>query len=119
MTRRSLPPVLGLILVLVGAGVYSSASGDPAAGDVTVIQLNKKFDQDTLTIKKGQTVTFVNKDPFTHNVYSESPGVSFDLKTQPPGKSSDVTFSTTGEALVECAIHPSMKMKIIVTDSGH
>jgi len=118
MTRKSLPAALGLFLALVGAGAYSSASGE-GAGDFTVIQLNKKFDQDTLTIKKGQTVTFVNKDPFTHNVYSETPGVSFDLKTQPPGKSSDVTFSTTGEATVECAIHPSMKMKIIVTDTGH
>jgi plastocyanin len=116
MTRRSQLVALVLGLTLANAAVFSYAAVTPGAGDVIVTQLNKKFDQDVVTIKKGQTVTFVNKDPFTHNVYSESPEVAFDLKTQPPGKSSDVTFDKVGEALVECAIHPSMKMKIIITE---
>src|SRR3954451_24359959 len=86
------------------------------AAELSIVQLNKKFDQTTMTIKKGDTVIFANKDPFTHNVYSESPKVGFDLKTQAPGQSSPVTFNTSGEALVECAIHPSMKLTIKITE---
>ena len=102
-----------ILLAAIGLLALADAAW---AGDVTVVQLNKKFDRDEVTVKKGQTITFLNSDPFTHNVYSESPGLAFDLKTQPPGKSSDVTFDKVGEALVECAIHPSMKMKVKVVD---
>ena len=92
------------------------ASGVCHAGDKTVGQSNKKFDPDTLMVKKGQTVTFENHDPFSHNVYSTTPGLAFDLRTQSPGKSSDVTFDKSGEVQVQCAIHPTMKMTIKVVD---
>ena len=90
------------------------AASAVSAEDIQVDQKNKKFDRDEITLKKGDSVTFVNDDPFTHNVYSETPGMAFDLKVQPPGKSSTVTFDTVGEAVVECAIHPSMKLKVKV-----
>src|SRR5579859_2264873 len=102
-------------ILLAAIGLFA-LSDMARAGDVTITQLNKKFDKDEITVKKGQTVTFLNSDAFTHNVYSETPGMAFDLKTQPPGKSSDVTFDKVGEALIECAIHPSMKMKVKVVD---
>ena len=116
MTRRLQLVALALVLTIADAGVYSSLAADAGGGDATVTQLNKKFDQDSVTIKKGQSVTFVNKDPFMHDVFSESPNVGFDLKTQAPGQSSTVKFDNVGEAMVECAIHSSMKMKIIVTE---
>ena len=56
-----------------------------------------------------------NKDPITHNVYSQSTGNAFDVKTQKAGESSDVKFDTVGDADVQCAIHPSMKMRVHVT----
>jgi plastocyanin len=102
--------ILGLALLFSA----SFAGGVWAAGDVTVFQENKKFAQEAVTIKAGQTVTFSNKDPFTHNVFSSTPGMSFELKTQKPGESSDVKFDKAGEADVRCAIHPQMKMKVKV-----
>lgn len=90
--------------------VASAASAE----DIKIDQKNKKFDRDEVTVKKGDTITFVNDDPFTHNVYSETPGMAFDLKVQAPGKTSTVTFDTAGEALIECAIHPAMKLKVKV-----
>ena len=86
------------------------------AADVTVIQSNKQFNPPVLTIKKGQTITFQNQDPFAHNVFSMTPGLEFDLKTQPPGKTSDITFGKAGEVTVQCAIHPTMKMTVKVTE---
>jgi hypothetical protein len=65
-------------------------------------------------IKRGESVTFVNSDPFTHNVYSMTTGMSFDLHVQKPGQQDVVTFETAGEAAVQCAIHPQMKLEIRV-----
>jgi plastocyanin len=101
--------------VLIVAGIMMTGGG-AVASDQTVIQMNKQFNPGSLVVKRGQTITFENHDPFAHNVYSITPGVEFDLKTQPPGKSSDVTFSKAGEVTVQCAIHPTMKMKVTVTE---
>ncbi len=95
---------IGLLLILPAA----------AADTVTIDQKNKKFEKDDVTIKQGDSITFANSDPFTHNVYSQTPGMEFDLRTQRPGQSSTVTFDKVGTAVVECAIHPAMKMKVTV-----
>jgi plastocyanin len=86
------------------------------AQDVEVIQEGRKFSEPAVTIPQGGSVTFTNHDPFTHNVFSKTPGMSFDLRTQKPGSSSKVTFDNVGEAEVQCAIHPQMRMKVIVTE---
>jgi plastocyanin len=46
---------------------------------------------------------------------SVSPGNEFDLGSQRPGTSTDVTFTKAGEVEIICAIHPRMKMTIAVT----
>ena len=100
------------VTVIAALGAIST----PCLADTVVIdQLGKKFSQTEITVKTGDIVTFVNKDPITHNVYSQSPGNTFDVKTQKSGASSDVKFDTVGDADVQCAIHPSMKMRIHVT----
>ena len=86
------------------------------AEGATVFQEDQKFSETEVAIKSGQSVIFSNKDPITPNVYSKTPGMSFDLKTQKPGESSEVKFDHAGESEVQCAIHPQMKMKIKVTD---
>jgi plastocyanin len=84
------------------------------AEDVTVYQDGKKFSTAEVTVKVGDAIVFENKDPITHNVYSSTTGMEFDLKTQKPGESSTIKFDRAGEAEVQCAIHPQMKMKVKV-----
>jgi len=69
-------------------------AADAYAEGVTIYQEDKKFSDAEVTIKPGQSVIFANKDPITHNVYSKTPGMSFDLKTQKPGESSEVNSIT-------------------------
>ena len=95
--------------------VLATLAALPArAATVEVEQKDKKFSVATITINKGDTVTFHNNDPYTHNVFSATPGMAFELKTQKAGQSSDVKFDNAGEADVQCAIHPQMKMKVVV-----
>jgi plastocyanin len=85
-----------------------------AASSFTIIQQEKKFSQQEITIARGDSVVFKNEDPFTHNVYSQSPGMSFDLKVQKAGESSAVVFDRAGSGEIRCAIHPQMKLKLTV-----
>lgn len=85
-----------------------------AGGGYKVSQKNKTFSQGSITIKKGEAITFVNDDGVTHNVYSTSSGNAFNLKTMAPGSSANATFGTSGTAEVRCAIHPTMRLTVTV-----
>lgn len=100
-------PVLGAVLLLA-TGVQAHADG------VIVYQEGKKFSESEVAVKVGETVTFTNKDPVTHNVFSSTPGLSFDLKTQKPGESTTISFDHAGLVTVRCAIHPQMVMTVKV-----
>lgn len=83
---------------------------------IEVGQQDKKFTKESLDIKVGDTVKFINNDSFFHNVFSLSDAEMFDLGSYPKGESRDVTFTTPGEVEVECAIHPEMRMIINVQE---
>jgi plastocyanin len=89
-------------------------SANLSAKEYTVDQKDKQFTMSDLVIKVGDIVHFRNSDPFFHNVYSLSPLKIFDLGSYPKGQSKAVTFDKPGEIEVNCAIHPSMKIKIKV-----
>jgi plastocyanin len=78
-----------------------------------IVQKDRAFSQSEITIKTGEAIVFKNSDEVTHNVFSVSPGMEFDIRRQAPGASSTVVFSKEGVAEVRCSIHP--KMKLIVT----
>jgi plastocyanin len=86
------------------------------AANHTVIQKDKKFAEAEITVSKGDSVFFKNDDAITHNVFSMTPGMSFDLKTQKPGEASEIKFAKAGRAEVKCAIHPQMKMFVTVAE---
>jgi plastocyanin len=83
------------------------------AADHEITQKDRAFSQSELTIKQGDSITFKNTDDVTHNVFSMTEGMEFDLRRQAPGGSSTVPFPKEGVAEVRCSIHP--KMKLIVT----
>lgn len=101
-------PVLAVAALL-------ALSAPALASDVTVRQKNKTFSAQSVQLKAGQSVVFANDDSVTHNVYSITKGLEFEIKTQEPGKSDAVRFDKTGVVLVECAIHPKMKLTVNVS----
>jgi plastocyanin len=89
-------------------------AGTAAAAEFEVGQVNKAFTTSELKVKVGDTVIFRNNDPFAHNIYSLSDVKSFDLGSHQQGQSRKVTFDKPGTVEVECALHPGMKMTILV-----
>ena len=100
-----------LILAIVG-GV---STGALAANEV-IHQQGRAFSTESITVKKGEALTFLNDDTVPHNIMSASKGNEFNLGSQAPGSSTDVSFNEAGDVLVICAIHPRMKMTVKVVD---
>ncbi|HTE97748.1 MAG TPA: plastocyanin/azurin family copper-binding protein [Bradyrhizobium sp.] len=98
------------VVVLVGL------SAGALAANLTITQKGRLFSSESITIKKGESVTFANDDTVPHNIVSASKGNEFNLGSQPPGAATDVTFKESGEAQVICAIHPRMKMTVKIAD---
>lgn len=99
-----------LLLALFALG----ACGVAFAGEHVVSQKGKAFAPKKLSVQVGDTVKFVNDDPFAHNVFSLSDIKSFDLGSYGQGLSKTVVMDKPGLVEVECAVHPDMKMSIEV-----
>lgn len=90
-------------------------SSQPAfSGEHIVGQKDKTFSAQTLKVKVGDTVKFVNSDPFFHNIFSLSENASFDLGVFTKNQARGYTFTKPGKVEIECAIHPDMLMEVEV-----
>ena len=68
-------------------------------------------------ITPGSRVEFPNQDPFSHNIFSSSPGAVFELGLYPAGKSKHAPFRRPGAYAVYCNIHPRMTAFVVVAPS--
>ena len=82
-------------------------------------QLGKTFVPHVLAIPVGETVVFRNDDPYFHNVFSLSPGQSFDAGLYDTGRSYARTFTQPGVVELLCNIHASMTAYLYVVDSAY
>jgi plastocyanin len=98
------------LLLLLAAGI----AGTALAEEHVISQKGKAFAPKKLTVQVGDTVKFVNEDPFAHNVFSLSDVKSFDLGSYGQGQSKTIVMDKPGIVDVECAVHPDMKMSIEV-----
>lgn len=103
-------------LVLKLIALLSLMAASPCLADSqTVTQKDKNFSVTDITIQVGDSITFKNMETdVTHNVYSITKDHEFELKVQRPGESSTIKFDKPGKVVVECAIHPGMRMIVNV-----
>jgi plastocyanin len=85
-----------------------------AAQSFTVTIQGFQFQPVTLTVKRGTTVTFVNKDATPHTVTPEKGAKFTGTGRLQKNESKQITFNQVGEQNYFCEIHPSMKGKITV-----
>jgi plastocyanin len=101
---------------LIALVIISGLSTGAFAATEVIHQKGRLFSTDGITVKKGEMLTFLNDDTVPHNIMSASHGNEFNLGSQPPGSSTDVTFKEAGDVTVICAIHPRMKMTVKVVE---
>ncbi len=101
-----------VVAYLAGALVPANAK----AVEIIVIQKDKKFVPNEIEARVGDTLTFVNDEKRKrHNVFSSSPGFEYlDIRKQKPGDRDSVTLKNAGTAIIQCALHPKMKVTIVI-----
>ena len=85
----------------------------PAKAEQVIDQKDKRFSQDAVTVKAGESVSFTNSDQVSHDLSVKNPDSSRLSSTmQKPGDKLSVTFDKLGSYQVQCLIHPKMKMTV-------
>lgn len=79
-----------------------------------IVQKDRAFSKSEIQVRRGDSIVFKNTDEVVHNVFSNTPGLEFDIRRQSPGGSSSVAFLVAGTSEVRCAIHPKMKLIVKV-----
>jgi plastocyanin len=93
-----------------GGGCHGDATA--GAGD-TVEIADGCFGPTTLKVDPGETVTFMNLDPYVHNVSAAGWGHLNDLHQ---GDSFQATFADAGVYPFACQYHPAMVGAVVVGD---
>jgi plastocyanin len=86
-----------------------------AASTTTVDISSFKFKPSSVTVKVGDTVTWVNHDSTPHTATKSG---TFDTGSLAKGQSGSHTFSTAGTYNYICSFHPFMKASVTVTGSS-
>ena len=90
---------------IYAAGPAAGASaGKPATHRVVIDGL--KNEPETLTVRRGDTIVWTNKDPFPHTVTAPGKFDSHDIAADGSWK---YVARTAGEYPYICTLHPNMK----------
>ena len=89
----------------LGTGALAGGAGDKPASH-TVVMEGVAYEPAVLIVKRGDTVMWVNKDPFPHTV--TAPG-AFDSHDIPAGASWKYVAHQAGQYAYICRLHPNMK----------
>ncbi|HEY1311587.1 MAG TPA: cupredoxin family copper-binding protein [Pseudolabrys sp.] len=102
----------GAIALLVAAMTASAAQA--ATFEVKID--NFTFNAQQITVKAGDTVTWVNHDDIPHTVTSKT--MAFRSKAMDTDDKFSFTFATPGKFEYFCSLHPHMTGTIVVEAAG-
>jgi plastocyanin len=111
--------VLGTIGVLAGVTTATAGGGGhcaPSEARGNRVELEGTcFSPSTLHAGAGETITFVNRDPFAHNVSGTGWGNYEDMDQ---GDRFTTSFSDEGIYPFACTLHPGMTGVVVVGDDA-
>jgi plastocyanin len=99
----------------------------PAAGGaeaksrrtIAIEQVDREFVPYVSVIQTGTAVTFPNRDPMLHHVYSFSPAGPFEIKLYSGKSPSAIVFDKPGVITLGCNIHDWMIAYILVVPTPY
>jgi len=88
----------------------TQAGATPQTHTVTIE--NMQFSPQSLTVRRGDRVVWVNKDLFPHTATADAK--AFDSKSIAAGTTWTYVTTKAGEYAYTCTLHPTMKGKLLV-----
>ncbi|WP_410586975.1 cupredoxin family copper-binding protein [Amycolatopsis sp. lyj-23] len=107
--RRAALAVAGALLVL-----SLPFAGPAAAATQQVMMQGYAFSPAALTVRVGDTVTWVQHDEAPHDVVTTSAPVAFRSPQLSAGQSWSYTFRQPGTYQYYCSVHPDMRAAVTV-----
>lgn len=86
----------------------------PTPGRYTIYTQHHQFNPSAIAVPEGSTVVFANLDQVRHNVFSVTPGSTFDLGYQGAGEKISHQFNHPGLVLLACHVHHAMHAAVMV-----
>ncbi|HMD13943.1 MAG TPA: plastocyanin/azurin family copper-binding protein [Bacteroidota bacterium] len=107
-----------IILTLCGcnsdtSSPYGNNASPGTSAPNTLVMANLAFSPNTMTIKRGTTITWKNNDSYVHT--STSNTMVWDSGDIAPGTSKTTTFNTAGTFPFYCKYHQGMGMTGTIT----
>ncbi len=96
----------GILAAALAAAPADVAAADGAAKTHEVVIQGLLYVPETLTVRRGDVVVWINKDPFPHTVTAAG---AFDSGAIAAGKSWRFTVGKTGTHPYLCTLHTTMK----------
>ncbi len=116
ITRRGQQPVVNETLVWLDP-VGRAPKRPPQA--FTMTTRSKTFLPHVMAVPAGSTINFPNEDPIAHNLFSLTPGNTFDLGLYRKGAGKAHKFAAPGVVNVYCNVHPNMSAVVHVMTSPY
>ena len=110
MTVRIATWATTLAVAVCIVGLAASDRAEPKTHTVTVEGM--RFQPEVLTVSRGDTIVWVNRDLVPHTATSTAG--SFDSTAIQADESWKYTAGTTGDFAYICAFHPAMKATLHV-----
>ena len=107
--KRRLACKAGIAFLTITAVGFAAPVG--AADTHTIAMDGTRFIPETLTVKRGDRIVWVNKDPFPHT--ATAAGI-FDSGSIAADKSWSYVAQKSGRFAYVCTLHPGMKGTLIV-----
>lgn len=96
--------LLPSVVVFAAGAAADAGAARPATHRVVIDGL--KYEPETLTVRRGDTIVWTNKDPFPHTVTALG---KFDSRDIAANGSWKYVARTAGEFAYICTLHPNMK----------
>jgi plastocyanin len=105
-------------VIYLEPAVPARVSADETAG-AQIAMLERQFLPHVVLVSPGSSVSFPNRDGFSHNIFSNTPGAAFDLGLYGRGEARSALFKRAGVHPVYCNIHARMSGYVVVVSTPH
>ena len=117
LTKRGQNPVKNETLIWL-----DPIGGKPSrrtAPTFTMTTRSKAFLPHVVAVPAGATINFPNEDPIAHNLFSLTPGNTFDLGLYRKGPGKPHKFEAPGVVNIYCNVHPNMSAVVHVMSTPY
>lgn len=117
LTKRGVNPVVNETLVWLEPTGAKPARR--AGSTFTMTTRTKTFLPHVIAVPAGSTINFPNEDPIAHNLFSLTPGNTFDLGLYRRGSGKPHKFDAPGVVNIYCNVHPNMSAVVHVMSTPY